>query len=105
MGIAENLKAQRGQKKISQEKLAKLSGVSQQLISQIENGKNTSTKSLPDLAKALECSVSDLDPAYSEPVDEALAVFLELYRTAPVDTQLLAIDLAIMVLNRRPKSS
>ena len=66
MGIAENLKTLRKAKRLSQIQLAKLSGVSQQLISQIENGDNVSTTRLPDLARALSARVSEIDPSYSD---------------------------------------
>lgn len=66
MSIKDNLKRLRADKKISQVGLARLSGVSQQLISQLENGLNNSTKSLPDLARALGVSVSEIDPTYSQ---------------------------------------
>jgi phage repressor protein C with HTH and peptisase S24 domain len=62
--IAENLTATRKAAGMSQVDLATASGVSQQLISQIERGSNLSTKHLPALARALGCAVSDLDEAY-----------------------------------------
>lgn len=66
MGIVgENLRSIRKLKKLSQVKIAELSGVSQQLISQIENGINESTKELPALAQALGVGVHEIDPAYT----------------------------------------
>ncbi|RWO34765.1 MAG: XRE family transcriptional regulator [Mesorhizobium sp.] len=61
--LAENLKRIREavRPRLSQSKLAKLAGVSQQLISQIENGENTTTKELPKLAKALHVGIAELD--------------------------------------------
>ena len=59
--IAENVTCRRKDAGLSQTELADVSGVSQQLISQIERGVNLSTKYLPALARALRCSVSDLD--------------------------------------------
>lgn len=64
MTLAANLKRIRDEKKLSQPKLAKLAGVSQQLISRLENGKDLTTKKLPLLARALEVTVTELDPAY-----------------------------------------
>lgn len=64
MSIANNLKSLRKAKKLSQPRLADLSGVSQQLISQIENGVNTTTKRLPELARAMGVSVAEIDPNY-----------------------------------------
>lgn len=64
MGIPENIKALRVREGLSQPELAKRAGVSQQLISQLENGKNTTTKKLPQIARALNASISDIDPAF-----------------------------------------
>ena len=64
MGIGENLKRIRRERGLSQSALADKAGVGQQLISQIENGRNTTTKKLPQIAKALGCAIHDLDPAY-----------------------------------------
>lgn len=69
MAIAENLKRIRKKLGLSQPRLAALSGVSQQLISQIENGKNDTTKALPSLARALGVPVQELDPTYSDVVE------------------------------------
>lgn len=65
MTIASNLQRLRKAAKLSQTTLAKLSGVSQQLISQIETGENNSTKELPALAKALGVSVAEIDENYA----------------------------------------
>lgn len=64
MGIAENLKRLRTEARLSQPQLANRSGVSQQLISQIESGKNATTKHLPKLARALQVSVYEIDPTF-----------------------------------------
>lgn len=63
--LAANLVRIRKDKGFSQVELAKASGVSQQLISQIENGINLTTKELPDIAAALDVPVADLDPRLS----------------------------------------
>lgn len=67
MGIAENLVRLRKAAKppLSQPELAKKAGVSQQLISQIENNKNTSTKYLPQIARALSVSVYEIDENFT----------------------------------------
>lgn len=82
MSIAENLKRIRKQRGFSQAQLAEASGVAQQLISQIENGKNNSTKRLPELAKALGCAVHDIDENYylasGEDSDDILAKFKQI---------------------------
>jgi transcriptional regulator with XRE-family HTH domain len=66
MGIVgENLRNIRKLKKLSQVKVAELAGVSQQLISQLESGKNETTTELPAIAQALGVGVHEIDPAYS----------------------------------------
>lgn len=66
MGIVgENLRALRKLKKLSQAKVAELSGVSQQLISQLETGTAEKTTELPALAQALGVGVHELDPSYT----------------------------------------
>jgi len=62
--IAENLRRLRKTRKLTQVELADKAGVSQQLISQIESGKNQTTKELPVLAQALGVGVHEIDPAY-----------------------------------------
>ncbi len=67
MAIAKNLTRLRTGAGLSQAGLARLSGVSQQLISQIERGENLSTKHLPRLANALGVSVGEIDPSFRGP--------------------------------------
>lgn len=92
--LAENLKRIREDKGWSQVKLAQASGVSQQLISQIENGKNTKTKELPELAKALHVTVAELDENFIDvamtPEEEDL---LARFRHAPPKGKTLVLDL------------
>lgn len=66
MSIAENLKLLREKARLSQTGLARIANVSQQLVSQIENGTNSSTKNLPALAKALGVKVSEIDPSFAD---------------------------------------
>lgn len=66
VGIPENIKRLRAEKHWSQPALAKNAGVSQQLISQLENGKNLTTKYLPQIAKALGVTIGEIDPAFAE---------------------------------------
>ena len=61
MGIAENLKRLRAREKRSQPALARMAGVSQQLISQLERGENTTPQRLPEIARALNATVYELD--------------------------------------------
>jgi len=67
MTIAKNLTRLRSKAGLSQSALAKLSGVSQQLISQIERGENVSTRHLPKLANALGVGIGEIDPSYVGP--------------------------------------
>lgn len=61
MGIADRLKGHREAQSLSQNALAKKAGVSQQLISQLERGENLTTKKLPQILKALNLPLSELD--------------------------------------------
>ncbi|MDD1498840.1 S24 family peptidase [Agrobacterium sp. CNPSo 3708] len=66
MGIVgENLRSIRKIKSLSQVRVAELSGVSQQLISQLETGLTEKTTELPALARALGVGVHELDPSYT----------------------------------------
>jgi transcriptional regulator with XRE-family HTH domain len=64
MAIKENLARIRRDKKMSQVKLAEISGVSQQSISRLENGVDLTSKHLPQLARALGVPVHELDDQY-----------------------------------------
>ena len=57
-----NVKKIRLAKKLSQEELCKMSGVSRQTISDLESGKsvNTTTATLTKIADALGCSITDI---------------------------------------------
>jgi transcriptional regulator with XRE-family HTH domain len=52
----------RGDKKLSQNNLAKAAGVSQQLIGEIETGRVRSTRAIYKIARALGTSANLLDP-------------------------------------------
>lgn len=74
MGIKENLKRIREAKGFSQPRLAKESGVSQQLISRLENGVDLTSKRLPELARALGVPVHEIDEnfaSYESPIIRA----------------------------------
>ena len=59
--IASNIRQYRAKKKISQEKLSDLTGISQQHISNIENEQvNPSIELLLKIADALEVTLNDL---------------------------------------------
>jgi len=91
--LSANLKRIRESKRLSQAKLANASGVSQQLISQIESGKNTTTKELPKLAAALDVSVSDLDPNFDPVTNSEEEDILARYRNAEPDLKKVVRDL------------
>ena len=65
--MANELKLRRTAMDLSQEELAKKSGVSRGTIIRLEQGKTyvASTGTIIKLAKALECSLSDLFPSES----------------------------------------
>ena len=63
--IGENLRRLRKAAGLSQPQLAELTGVSQQLISQIETGKNATTKELAAFATALGVSIYEIDESYT----------------------------------------
>lgn len=66
MSIASNIRKYREALRLSQPQLAQRAGVSQQLISQIERGENTTTKKLPQIARALEVPMTRLDSSFSD---------------------------------------
>lgn len=108
--LAENLRRIRREKRLSQGKLAEQSGVSQQLISQIENGVNTTTKELPKLAKALGVPVSDLDEQFhlqapAEKIPQQVLEAFEQIPGAPLtedEIQLLLGQLRLIAKSRKP---
>lgn len=69
--IAENLRRIRKLRRLSQDALAVKAGVSQQLISQLETGKNEATTELPALAEALDVAVHEIDEAYAPDTSSA----------------------------------
>lgn len=64
MALAETIKIRRIALRMSQSDLAKKAGVSQQLVTALENSKISSTKFIPEIALALNCGVRDLDPRF-----------------------------------------
>lgn len=64
MTIGTNLRRLRLDAGLTQPQLAKKAGVSQQLVSQLEQDKNASTKYLPRLAAALNVTVDEIDPNF-----------------------------------------
>lgn len=78
MALKENLRRFRLARGLKQEPLAKLAGVSQQLIVEIEKGRVKSTKSVYNLAKALGVAAWELDPNIPapEPGEDSLRAIL-----------------------------
>lgn len=66
MRIGTRLRKLRTTARLSQAALAEKAGVSQQLVSQLERGENERTTELPALARALNVSVADIDPSYTD---------------------------------------
>lgn len=84
MAVGDRVKELREQMNISQNKLAKLAGISQAAISILESGKKSPTvDTLGRIAQALGCAVSDLtgeddlpeiaQPPTSDQIDNAIA--------------------------------
>ncbi|UJH75027.1 helix-turn-helix domain-containing protein (plasmid) [Burkholderia cenocepacia] len=74
MDIGERIRLERRKRGWSQNELAKRSGVTQGLISQIENGTNDSSKHLPGLARALDVSVDWLETGKGDPSRKAVNI-------------------------------
>jgi transcriptional regulator with XRE-family HTH domain len=66
MDIGERMRRERREKKISQDELARRVGVTQGLISQIENGTNDSSKYLTTIARELDVSPDWLETGRGE---------------------------------------
>lgn len=63
MSLKDNLARIRKERKMSQTELASLVGVRQNTIAAIESGLTRKTKYLPEIAKALEVPIVDLEPS------------------------------------------
>jgi len=101
MALKENLKRIRKAAKLSQAQLAEAAKVSQQSISRLENGDDLTSKHLPKLARALNVSPSDLDPAYAES-PQADDEFVQIMLRVPPDSRQLLLDIARKLLNSTP---
>src|SRR5687768_1322357 len=96
MGIKENLKRIREAKGFSQPRLAKESGVSQQLISRLERGVDLTSKRLPELARALGVPVHEIDENFStKPDSPEMAEAIGLIRTDPAFRDMVSVLLNI----------
>lgn len=62
--LAINLRTRRARLELTQKDLANRAGVSQQLIHSLETGVIRSTKFVKEIALALGCAITDLDPKY-----------------------------------------
>jgi transcriptional regulator with XRE-family HTH domain len=65
MSLAANIRTRRAFLNWSQKELAQRAGVSQQLINALEAERVRSSKFIREIAMALGCAISDLDPSYS----------------------------------------
>jgi transcriptional regulator with XRE-family HTH domain len=70
MSLAANIRTRRAFQNWSQKELAQRAGVSQQLINALEAERVRSSKFIREIAKALGCKISDLDPTYGEMAEE-----------------------------------
>lgn len=102
MGIKENLKRIREAKGFSQPRLAKESGVSQQLISRLENGVDLTSKRLPELARALGVHVYEIDENFAAGEDPDFAELIELMRAADPDVKR---AISVLLKSRKPSIS
>lgn len=100
MSIKDNLRRIRESKGFSQSRLSKESGVSQQLISRLENGVDITSKRLPELARALGVAVHEIDENFAGGNDPDFIELTELLRIADPD-----IKAAVAVLLRSRKAS
>jgi transcriptional regulator with XRE-family HTH domain len=73
MSLQKNLARIRKERGLSQVKLSQIAGVSQQLLSRLENGTDLTTKKLPEIARALGVTVFDLDEKYIPLLDTVTA--------------------------------
>ena len=87
MNIGLKIKELRTKRGLSQPELAKRAGVSQQLISNLENGGSETTKKLPQIARALGAAPEEIDARYSRERQEfESAVDHDIGRAEAVDT-------------------
>lgn len=73
MTVGQTIKRLRLERKLSQRALAKRAGVSQQLVSQIENEVNMETRAIPKFAMALNVPVTEIDPTYAATTTSRIA--------------------------------
>lgn len=75
--LAQNVIRLRKQRGLSPKRLAQKAGMALFAIQQIEAGETLRPRKLPELAKALETTVSELDPNYSSTVERLEPVIAE----------------------------
>jgi transcriptional regulator with XRE-family HTH domain len=93
MSLADNIRVRRAQLDLTQKELAVRAGVSQQLVHALEAGTTRSTKFIKEIALALGCDVSQIDPRhgavnqFEEPVrsSETRHQDLPIYAAAETD--------------------
>lgn len=101
MTIAKNLPRIRKAKGLSQKALAEKARVSQQLISRLESGVDSTSKKLPDLARALGVSVIEIDESYrtgpdAAPIDNDEEILAFLKRIAGLGER--GVELSMMTI-------
>jgi transcriptional regulator with XRE-family HTH domain len=90
--VGANLKRLREASGLTQHALAKKAGISQQLISRLEAGKNVKTIALASLSKALDVTADRIDEDFKCTIskhDEVIEIFSKL----PASKQALAISM------------
>ena len=65
MSLGDNIRALRQKRRMSQQELARAAGITQAVISDLENGIQTGSKFLSQIANALGVTMGDLDPKFA----------------------------------------
>jgi transcriptional regulator with XRE-family HTH domain len=86
MSLADNIRVRRAQLDLTQKELAARAGVSQQLVHALEAGTTRSTKFIKEIALALGCDVSHIDPKFStvNQFEEPLRAAEKRYQDLPI---------------------
>ncbi len=74
MSLAANIRTRRAFRSWSQKELAQRAGVSQQLINALESERVRSSKFIREIAAALGCAISDLDPSFGVMAEDGTSI-------------------------------